>query len=383
MNLESIYHKAYNFNYLTKDEGLTLYQEAPLSELMALAHLVRLHKAPSFVTWQIDRSVCITNVCISDCKHCSSHVRPDSNDAFITTLEEYVEKVEELLKYGGEQLILQSGLNPNLDLSFYKDLFRQLKELFPKIKLHALGPSEIAFIAQQEGFTYRHVLEELVDSGLDSLPGFGAEILCNRVKNEFSPGKPDADAWLEVMRQAHQLDLPTSATMMFGHLETPEERIEHLIKIRNLQAERPTGTYGFLVFIVWPFNQRVTKGKETIAQNFQISQQEYLRMVALSRIMLPNIPNIQASWQYVGRDLAQIALHAGANDFGSIVIDENANLHGNGTYRMDAYHIQKAIVDAGFEPKLRNQKFELIGLPDCEFSKIMLFEELRSAPYDM
>lgn len=383
MNLKPIYQKGYNFDFLTENEGLTLYQHAPLSELMALAHLIRLHKAPSYVTWQIDRSICITNVCISDCRHCSSHVKPESSEAFITTLEEYVEKVEELLKYGGEQLILQSGLNPDLGLLFYKNLFRQLKELFPKIKLHALGPSEIAFIATQEGLTFSKVLEELVDSGLDSLPGYGAEILCDRVRGELSPGKPNADAWLNVMREAHKLNLPTSATMMFGHFETPEERIQHLIKIRELQAERPKGTYGFLVFMVWPMHYQPATRTGTVPVNIKNSAQEYLRMVAISRIMLPNIPNIQASWQYVGKDLAQIALHAGANDFGSIIIDDNVNLRGSTAYRLDAYHIQKAIVDAGFEPKLRNQKFEQIGLPDCEFSKIMLFEELRSAPYDI
>ncbi|HUX54859.1 MAG TPA: hypothetical protein VMV56_10620, partial [Williamwhitmania sp.] len=208
-------------------------------------------------------------------------------------------------------------------------------------------------------------------------------ILCDRVRSELSPGKPNAEAWLNVMREAHKLNLPTSATMMFGHFETPEERIQHLIKIRELQAERPKGTYGFLVFMVWPMHYQLATRTGTVPVGVQLSAQEYLRMVAVSRIMLPNIPNIQASWQYVGKELAQIALHAGANDFGSIIIDENANLRGSTAYRLDAYHIQKAIVDAGFEPKLRNQKFEQIGLPDCEFSKIMLFEELRSAPYDI
>ncbi|MDR1169876.1 MAG: CofH family radical SAM protein, partial [Prevotellaceae bacterium] len=264
---------------------------------------------------------------------------------------------EELFRRGGNQLLLQGGLHPGYGLEFYCSLFRELKAKYPDLKLHALGPPEIAHIARIEKKSYRLVLEELVKSGLDSLPGAGAEILSDRVRKELSPGKPDVKAWIDVMHEAHALNLPTSATMMFGHIETLSERIEHLLLIRDLQDKRPAGTCGFLAFICWPVQSAGTRmAKKHVIR--PVSPSEYVRMVAISRIALVNINNIQASWLTVGKDTAQICLHSGANDFGSIMIEENVVSAAGASHRFDAKGIQDAIREAGFDPWLRNQKYE-------------------------
>jgi len=381
MTLDQIYEKAYRLEFLTAEEGVTLFNAAPLSELMGLAHLIRQKKAPRFVSWQIDRKINITNVCVAGCKFCNSYSEPQSPEAYITTLEEYIEKVEELLKYGGEQLVLQSGLNPELGIEFYKSLFRGLKDIFPSLKIHALGSPEIAFLAKRENLTYRQVLEQLVESGLDSLPGHDGEILCERVRRDLSPKRPDSSEWWGVMTEAHSLGIATSASIVFGHLESPLEQVEQLAKIRDLQSKKPLGAPGFVEFIPMANG----KGQAKPSYNPPLScmpQEDYIRWVAISRIMLPNISNIQASYQSVGREVAQVCLHAGANDFGSIMLDDNPVLADAGVKRMDAYNIQKAIADAGFEPKLRNRKYEMLDLPDCEFSQIMRFEDLRTSPYN-
>jgi cyclic dehypoxanthinyl futalosine synthase len=264
-------------------------------------------------------------------------------------------------------------------LDFYTSLFHELKEMFPNIKLHALGPPEIAFLARIEKKTYREVLFALIDAGLDSLPGAGAEILVDRVRKFISPGKPDSQAWLDVMAEAHAFKLVTSATMMIGHYETVDERIEHLIKIRDLQSKKPKDAPGFLNFIVWTFQDKGTV-LEKLGITCNITSEEYIRTIALCRIMLNNVKHIQASWLTVGKDTAQICLHAGANDFGSIMIEENVVSSAGATNKMDSYGIQKAIVDAGYEPQLRNQRYEYIVLPECEFSRILTMEELKRQP---
>lgn len=380
MEVRSILKKAIQLEPLTFEEGLFLYTHASTPDLMYTAHELRKVQVPgNKVTWQIDRNVNITNVCISGCKFCNFHCGLHSDSAFITTIAEYKVKIEELEKYGGDQLLLQGGLHPHLGLSYYETLFRELKSMFPNIKLHALGPPEIAFIARKENLSYREVLEKLVDAGLDSLPGAGAEILVDRVRKQISPGKPDSQAWLDVMAEAHRMGLVTSATMMIGHIETQVERIEHLIKLRTLQNQKPEGTHGFLNFIVWTFQDEGTKLQREGVTN-AVSPEEYIRTMAICRIMLNNIRNIQASWLTVGVDTAQLCLHAGANDFGSIMIEENVVSSAGAKYKMDAYGIQKAIVDAGFEPQLRNQRYEHIVLPDCEFSRIYSIEELKQKP---
>jgi len=380
MELKPIYDKALELIPLTKEESLFLYQNAPTSDLIFLgSELRRKHVPGNKVTWQIDRNVNITNVCVSGCKFCNFHCNLADDGAFITSVAEYKLKIEELQKYGGDQLLLQGGLHPKLGLEFYSSLFSELKELYPNIKLHALGPPEIAFLAKIEKKSYRQILVALIESGLDSLPGAGAEILVDTVRKKISPGKPDSQAWLDVMAEAHFLNLTTSATMMIGHIETLEDRIDHLIKLRDLQYKKPEGATGFLNFIVWTFQDKGTI-LEKQGVTCSVTPEEYIRTIAICRIVLNNIKHIQASWLTVGKDTAQICLHAGADDFGSIMIEENVVSSAGASNRMDAYGIQKAIVDAGYEPQLRNQNYESIVLPDCEFSKILPVEELRRRP---
>jgi cyclic dehypoxanthinyl futalosine synthase len=380
MELQPLYNKALTLSPLTTEEGLYLYLNAPTNELIFLGAELRKKQVPgNKVTWQIDRNVNITNVCVSGCKFCNFHCNLADEGSFITSVADYKVKIEELFQYGGEQLLLQGGLHPKLGLDFYTSLFRELKELYPNIKLHALGPPEVAFLAKKEKMTYYDVLYELIDAGLDSFPGAGAEILVDRVRKIISPGKPDSQAWLDVMTEAHKFGLVTSATMMIGHIETMEDRIEHLIKIRDLQSKKPPENPGFLNFIVWTFQDKDTV-LERQGIKCNVTSEEYIRTIAISRILLNNIRHIQASWLTVGKDTAQVCLHAGANDFGSIMIEENVVSSAGASYRMDAYGIQKAIVDAGFEPQLRNQRYEYILLPECEFSRILTIEELKRKP---
>lgn len=364
MKLSSLYEKALELEFLSKEEGLDLYEKAPTQELMVIGNSLRKKQNPGGkVTWLIDRNVNITNVCNSQCKFCNFYRKPNSDEAYVTTLEEYKEKIEELYEHGGQQLLLQGGLHPRLRLDFYEKLFADLKHNFPEIKLHALGPPEIVHLARLEKMRYTEVLQRLVNSGLDSLPGAGAEILCDRVRNLVSPVKATTDEWLDVMREAHRMNLPTSATMMFGHLETWEERIDHLLRIRQVQDEKPANSYGFIAFIPWPFQDLGTKLQQEMDVHNSVTPEEYIRMIAISRILLPNIPNIQASWLTVGKDTAQICLHSGANDFGSIMIEENVVSSAGADYTFDAEGIMRAIREAGFEPQLRNQKYEYLDLP--------------------
>lgn len=235
----------------------------------------------------------------------------------------YRKKIEETIRYGGDQLLLQGGHHPELGLQFYVDTFRQIKAEFPDIRLHALGPPEVAHITKLEKSNHKEVLQALKAAGLDSLPGAGAEILVDRVRRLISKGKCGAQEWLDIMHEAHKLDITTSATMMFGHVETIEERFEHLVKIREVQHRKPERANGFLAFIAWTFQDVDTLLTKIRGVHNLTTTEEYIKMVALSRIMLPNIKNIQASWLTVGKPTAQLCLHAGANDFGSIMIEEN------------------------------------------------------------
>jgi cyclic dehypoxanthinyl futalosine synthase len=361
MDKNLIYTKALQLEFLNAEEAIYLYEQAPLSELMFIANELRKKHVPGDkVTWMIDRNVNITNVCIARCKFCNFHRVPGHSEAYITTIEEYKNKIDTLFELGGNQVLLQGGLHPKLGLDFYTNLFKELKSLYPTLKLHALGPAEIVHISKLENKSYRDVLEALVDAGLDSLPGAGAEILCDRVRGIVSPGKCKSDEWLNVMREAHKMNLLTSATMMFGHAETLQERIEHIIKIRQVQSEKPEGHYGFMAFISWPFQDEDTRLKTKYGIKNSVSSVEYLKTLAISRILLPNIKNIQASWLTVGKNVGQIALHAGANDFGSIMIEENVVSVAGATNSFDANGIQQAIRDAGFEPSQRDQKYDLI-----------------------
>lgn len=368
-NLSAIYNRSLNRTPLSFAEAMTLWNDAPLAELMAAADTLRRELHPGdTVTWQIDRNVNITNVCVSGCKFCSFHCRlADRERAYVTSPDEYRQKIREMLALGGEQLLLQGGLHPHLDLNWYENLFRQLKSEFPNVRLHALGPPEIAHIARISGLSgdaegYRTVLERLTQAGLDSLPGAGAEILDNEIRRRISPGKCSADTWLEVMRVAHRMGLYTSATMMYGHVEKPEHRILHLLKIRDLQSLKPDDAPGFLSFIAWPYQGRGTALEAETGLSGGADTAEFLRMVALGRLILHNIPNIQASWLTTGLAAGQMALHGGANDMGSIMIEENvvSATDFDGRTTIDAARMQEAIRAAGFTPALRNQRYELL-----------------------
>lgn len=364
MNLQDLYSKALRLEHLSIEEGVFLFEHAPTAELMTVAnHLRFLHKPEPVVTWIIDRNLNTTNVCVANCKFCNFYRKPGHGESYITDIETYKIKIEETIRYGGEQLLLQGGHHPDLGLAFYTDLFRQLKSLFPDIKLHALGPPEIAHIAKLDGLSHTEVLRELMAAGLDSLPGAGAEILNDRVRRLLAKGKCSGQEWLNVMRAAHQLGLTTSATMMFGHIETIRERMEHLVWLREVQAEKPEGAKGFIAFIPWPFQDEGTLLKRLRGIRNQVTADEYVRMIALSRIMLPNIPNIQASWLTVGKDVASVCLHAGANDYGSIMIEENVVSAAGAPHRFTSRGIQESIRAAGFEPRLRNQQYEYREMP--------------------
>ncbi|MEZ4879788.1 MAG: CofH family radical SAM protein [Chitinophagales bacterium] len=364
MNLSTIYQKALNFENLTIEEGVFLYHQAPTAELMDIGHQLRLIQKPdNIVTWQIDRNLNTTNVCVANCKFCNFYRKPGDENAYITDIETYKRKIDETIKYGGDQLLLQGGHHPDLGLDFYVDLFKQLKILYPNIRLHALGPPEIAHICKLSNKSHHEVLSVLKAAGLDSLPGAGAEILNDRVRRLLAKGKCTGQEWLQIMEVAHQLHITTSATMMFGHIETIEERMQHLVWIRATQAKKPTTAKGFNAFIAWPFQDEGTLLKRMRNISNTVTGDEYIRMVAISRMMLPNIKNIQASWLTVGEQVAQMALYAGANDFGSIMIEENVVSVAGAPHRYTFKTIQNAIKKAGFQAQLRNQEYDFRELP--------------------
>lgn len=366
MNLSSLYDKALRSEFLSIEEGMHLFEAAPLSELMLVADTLRTEKVPhGKVTWQIDRNVNTTNVCIANCKFCNFYRIPGHPEAYITDMPSYRKKIEETIRYGGDQLLLQGGHHPELGLDFYTTTFRQIKQEYPTIKLHALGPPEVAHICKLEKASHHEVLNALKEAGLDSLPGAGAEILVDRVRRLISKGKCGADEWLAIMHEAHKLNITTSATMMFGHVETLQERFEHLVKIREVQAKKPESAKGFLAFIPWTFQDVDTLLTRIRGVHNLTTPEEYIRMIAISRIMLPNVLNIQASWLTVGKQTAQLCLHAGANDFGSIMIEENVVSAAGAPHRFTSRTIQQAIREAGFEPQLRNQQYEWRELPQA------------------
>ena len=364
MELNNLYSRALNFEFLSVEEGVYLFEHAPLAELMYVANELRIKQVPhGKVTWIIDRNVNTTNVCIANCKFCNFYRIPGHADAYITDIETYKRKIDETIRYGGEQLLLQGGHHPDLGLNYYVTLFKELKSLYPNIKLHTLGPPEIAHITKLEKSTHREVLMALKEAGLDSLPGPGAEILTDRVRRLISKGKCGSQEWLDIMHEAHKLNLTTSATMMFGHVETITERFEHLAKLREVQSRKPENVKGFIAFIPWTFQDVDTLLAKIRGVHNLTTAEEYIRMIAMSRIMLPNVKNIQASWLTVGKKTAQLCLNAGANDFGSIMIEENVVSAAGAPHRFTSNGIQDAIKEAGFEPQLRNQQYEFRKMP--------------------
>ena len=364
---------------LTKDKAIRLYREEPLDDLCERAQTERYRHVPERrVSYQIDRNVNYTNVCLSGCKFCNFHCRPDEPEkAYTLAFEDYLPKIAELKALGGDQLLLQGGLHPKYGIEWYETLFRRLKEAEPSLKLNALGPPEIAHIARISRLSYREVLERLMAAGLDTLPGAGAEILSDRVRKFLSPAKPTAQQWLEVMREAHRLGLSTTATMVYGHVETLAERIDHLLALRALQDARPAGTPGFRAFICWPMQLAGTELERLTAdgrlpEGFALPgeatgwspAEAYLRTVAIARLVLDNVDHIQASWLTVGLPIGVRALSAGADDMGSIMIEENV-VSAAGAQHLaegDARSgpgmtsvLRSAISSAGFTPWLRDQ----------------------------
>ena len=374
MQLDALYKKALAFEFLTIEEGIYLFEHAPLADLMLVANELRKIQVPHRkVTWIIDRNMNTTNVCVANCKFCNFYRIPGHEESYITDIETYKVKIEETFKYGGEQLLLQGGHHPELGVAYYADLFKTLKQLYPSLKLHALGPPEIAHIAKVSKMTTLEVLQQLKEAGMDSMPGPGAEILNDRVRRLISKGKCGAQEWLDIMHEAHTIGLTTSATMMFGHVETLYERMEHLVKIRTVQAMKPADAKGFIAFIPWTFQDVDTLLHRIRGTKNDTTADAYIRMIAISRIMLPNIKNIQVSWLTVGKQVAQICLQAGANDFGSIMIEENVVSAAGAPHRFTAKGIQDAIAEAGFVPQLRNQQYEFRAMPTTMEEQVITY----------
>jgi cyclic dehypoxanthinyl futalosine synthase len=330
---------------LGREEALILYRQAPFHDLAEAAHRTRFHHHPRpVVTYVVDRNVNYSNICVCGCRFCAFHRAPGSPEGYLLGRDELAGKIEETLSLGGTQILLQGSHHPDLSLQYYEDLLAFIKSRFPGLHLHAFSPPEIVHISTLSGLPTRSVLQRLIEAGLDSIPGGGAEILCDRVRREISPGKCTAGQWLDVMRTAHELGLPTTATMMFGHVETDEERIDHLLAVRELQDR----TRGFTAFIPWPFQPDHTR----IAAR-KTSSVEYLRLLAVARLVLDNIANLQASWVTMGPRIGQLALFFGANDFGSTMIEENVVAASGVCFRLGREEIERSIRDAGFEPLQR------------------------------
>ena len=377
MNSTDLLKRALDLDFLSLEEGVYLHHHAGTDELMFVANELRKIKKKDslgIVTWQIDRNVNTTNVCVANCKFCNFFVPPVekfAHKAYITDDDTYKRKAEETLALGGDQFLLQGGHHPELGIEFYEETFSKLKSWFPEIRLHALGPPEIVHIAELSNISYEEVFTRLMAAGMDSMPGAGAEILNDRVRRVISNGKCSGQEWLDVMHVAHKVGLTTSATMMFGHIETIEERYEHLVRIREVQEMRPEGSNGFKTFIPWPYQDDGTLLNRVKGVRNTVTADEYVRQIALSRIMLPNIENIQASWLTVGPEVAQVCLHGGANDLGSIMIEENVVSAAGAPYRMSAEDIQQVIVEAGFTPRLRTQLYEYREIPTVLEGKIL------------
>lgn len=357
--MDKIVEKALNLEPLSFEEALNLYRNLPTAELLLLGDKIRYIFHPEkVVSWQIDRNVNITNVCIGGCKFCNFHCKLHQTDiAYITTMEEYRSKIDHMYKIGGRQLLLQGGMHPKLKIDFYEELFKELKSSYPDLRLHALGAPELFHIARISSLSVEETLTRLVEAGLDSLPGAGAEILDNTIRKKLSPAKCSATEWLDVMRIAHKMNLPTSATMMYGHIEEDYHIINHLLALRDLQAEKPKDSYGFIAFIPWVFCSNGTVLESEIGVK-SIDNEQYLRLIAISRIVLNNIDNIQASYLTLGTPLATLALHCGANDLGSIMIEENVVSSTGVNNIIDKDQMQRLIKGAGFAPQLRDQLYQ-------------------------
>jgi cyclic dehypoxanthinyl futalosine synthase len=360
---------------VTGDEALELYRHAPTFLLGRLADAVRARKHPQpIVTYIIDRNVNYTNVCVAKCNFCAFYRPVGSADGYVLGFDELFRKIDETIAVGGVQLLLQGGHNPDLPLSWYEDLFRAIKARYPAFKLHALSPPEIIHLSRLSQLAVPDVIARLIAAGLDSIPGGGAEILVDRVRKLLHCyGKATADEWLDVMRYAHRAGLRTTATMMYGTVESDEERLEHLLRLRSLQDQ----TNGFTAFITWSYQPDHTELAGSEATGL-----DYLRTLAIARIVLDNFDNLQASWVTQGGKVGQLSLAYGANDMGSVMIEENVVRAAGASYCMDEAEIVRNIEDAGFAAKRRNMHYEILGDPICREREVPRMLELATARTD-
>jgi cyclic dehypoxanthinyl futalosine synthase len=355
--LKKIVDKVSKTKRLDANKGLALFKHADLLTLGELANGVRKRLHPErLVTFIVDRNINYTNICVNKCKFCAFYREAESPDAYILSREEIFTKIEETLAQGGTQILMQGGVHPDLGIEYFEDLFRSIKAYYA-IQIHSLSPSEISYVAKKANLSIKDALTRLKAAGLDSIPGGGAEILVDRVRKKVSPNKIRWRQWADVMRAAHKLGMPTTATMMFGSVETDKEIMEHLLRLRDIQDE----TGGFTAFIPWTYQPGNTElgGRSATAV-------EYLKVLALSRIMLDNFDNIQASWVTQGAKIAQVALEFGANDFGSTMIEENVVAAAGITFRMTKQEIVNIIQDAGYVPAQRDTRYNILKREDIK-----------------
>ncbi|MCX7625050.1 MAG: dehypoxanthine futalosine cyclase [Candidatus Sumerlaeaceae bacterium] len=356
MNIPTILRKAIEGERLTPEEALELLQHGDLTELGNAAHVVRLRmNHPHRVTYVIERNINYSNVCAADCDFCGFYVKPhDKGRAYTLTRDELDAKIEELTRVGGRQILMQGGLHPSLRLEWYEDLLRYIKQRHG-VHIHAFSPPEIHWFAKLSKISYVEVLRRLHEAGLDSLPGGGAEILVDRVRQRITRNKALTDEWIGVMRAVAECGMRGTATMMFGHIETLEERVEHLQRLRSLQDECGV----FTAFIAWTYQ----KSPNLPLQCPTTDAYDYLRTVAVARLFLDNIPHFQASWVTQGAKIGQISLFFGCDDMGSTMIEENVVSAAGTTYKLNAAEIERLIRDAGFEPQRRNFYYDLTDEP--------------------
>lgn len=351
--MEQILDKAVAGQRLTAPEGLALLQSSDLTRLGQAADAVTRRMHPEdYRTYNIDRNVNYSNLCTAACKFCAFYRQPDSPDGYVLPRDVLLDKVEQTMRLGGNQVLLQGGLHPTLPLDWYEDLLRDMKDRFPGLNVHGFSPPEIHHFTKLHRLPLRTVLQRLREAGLGSIPGGGAEILVDRVRREISRGKCLSDDWLNVMRVWHQLGGVSSATMMFGHVEALADRIEHLERLRQLQDE----TRGFTAFIGWTFQPAHTQ----LAHLPKATPFEYLKTLAVARLYLDNFPNLQASWVTQGRKIGQLALLFGANDMGSLMLEENVVAQAGTVHHLTLEQIREAIRELGYEPRQRNVSYQLV-----------------------
>ena len=358
--VEHLLDKARAGERLSAEEGLQLWEEAPLYALGQAANARRRALHPGHLgTFVVDRNINYTNACTADCSFCAFYRKPGHPDVYRLPMEELLRRVGELVAIGGTQVLLQGGLDPSLLLEYYEELCRTIKSHYPQIHLHSFSAPEIDTMAQVSGLTYHRIFARLKAAGLDSMPGGGAEILVERVRQQVSPKKLTAAGWFAVHRAAHESGLKTTATMTYGMVETAAERIEHLVRVRALQDE----TGGFRAFIPWSFQRG-----HTVLDVPPAGGREYLKVIAIARLLLDNVPNLQAGWVTEGPKLAQLALTFGANDFGGILIDEVVVGATGMVYRVDLEEAIRLIRGAGRIPAQRNTKYEILRVFDAHLS---------------